>query len=58
MFSTNQYDVLEEVLAHLREANKGVNKARPLPMESGVEELTSGISLALAGLEMILRNRR
>lgn len=31
-----------------------LNQARPLPVASGVDELTTGLSTALAGLKMIL----
>jgi hypothetical protein len=57
MFSTNQYDVLVEALALLREAERKLNQARPLPVASGVDELTTGLSLALAGVKMILQDR-
>ena len=56
MFSTHQQEIFEEVSTLLQEVSRKVNGARPLPVASGVDELTSGLSVVLAGLKIILQN--
>jgi hypothetical protein len=54
MFSTHQQELLNKLFALLLEGDQILNQARPLPIVSGVDELTTGLSTALAGLKMIL----
>jgi hypothetical protein len=54
MFSKTQREMLKEAHVLIQQANRLVH-LHPLPaLGSGVQELTSGLSLALAGLKMIL----
>lgn len=57
MFSTHQQGLLKKLFALLLEGEQILDQVRPLPVASGVDELTSGLSLARAGLKIILRDQ-
>lgn len=58
MFSTQQLETLQKALTQAqRVVNQAVIQGKLPANASGVQELTSGLSTALAGLRMILRER-
>jgi hypothetical protein len=55
MVSTRQQEMLKEALVLIQQAEQIVNRAALPALASGVRELTSGLSIALAGLNVIVR---
>jgi len=56
MISTKQLEVLREVEALVKLANLKINQASLPALVSGTEELGCGLSKALAGVTLILKN--
>jgi hypothetical protein len=57
MFSTQQLEMLRKALDLVRQADQIVIQARLPALASGVREVTRGLSMALEGLTMIVRDR-
>jgi len=58
MFSERQLEAVREALALVQSANRFLIQQHLPALASGVNESSTGLSMAIAGLEMILNQHR